>query len=285
MNNSDPDWAVSEGRVRIRGWPTDTLAIDRRRGGADSAHTLLLFVPGNPGVVHWYADALARIVRRLGGGHAVRGVSYAGHGVGEDVVGTTDDHERSFHDEELEKATTREGDEPSKSKRDMSIPWTMDGQVEHKIEWLDRVLGDWRQRHASAPDLVFISHSIGAHLIQCMLLRRPDILAKTRHVVHLMPFIRFAPPLPNRLFLSTAAQNYKVTIPMATTLVRALSSTLPRNWVDVFLEKVVGLDCAKGRSIALDIFLEPNMAKNHFVLGMQEVRGKMSLFSCFSEVH
>lgn len=57
--------------------------------------------------------------------------------------------------------------------------------------------------------------------------------------------------------------------------VRVLSSTLPRNWIDSFLEKVVGLNCAKGRAKALDVFMHPNMVKNHLVLGAQELRGEL----------
>ena len=279
---SDSPAVVSEDRVCICGWPTDTVAIHLRarnseRGAASTLenecanpHTLILFVPGNPGVIHWYTDMLVRIVQQFGKSYSAHGVSYAGHGVGEDVVGTQDNHNQSFHGETLSSKSDNTRDK--KQQTDMSIPWTMDGQVKHKIEWIDQVLAPFQSQSTPTLNLVFISHSIGAHLVQCILLRRPDILAKTHHVIHLMPFIRFDPPLLNKIFLSSAAQSYKSTIPAMTTLVRFLSATLDlagprgRNWIDTYLDKVLGLNCAKGRKIAMDTFLNPNMMRNHLVL-------------------
>ena len=77
-------------------------------------------------MVHWYSDTLAHIVKRLGRGYAARGVSYAGHGVVDDVVGTEEDHNQSFHSENLE----NKNNTYDKQRKDMSIPWTMDGQSE-----------------------------------------------------------------------------------------------------------------------------------------------------------
>ena len=85
---------VAENRRSICGWPTDVLSIDHcvRTSGFSKPHTLIAFIPGNPGVIHWYVDFLFKILENLGDGFAVRGVSYAGHGVGDDVVGTDGDH-------------------------------------------------------------------------------------------------------------------------------------------------------------------------------------------------
>jgi hypothetical protein len=102
--------AVTEDRISICGWPTDVLSIDHIVSqNGPNPHTLLLFIPGNPGVIHWYVDFLLRIVQHLGDGYAVRGVSYAGHGVGDDVVGTDSDHDNNCSDK-------------------MGTAWTMDGQ-------------------------------------------------------------------------------------------------------------------------------------------------------------
>ena len=279
---------VREERVCLSGWPTDTLSIDHAAACGQSssddvassgsgaavakAHTLLLFVPGNPGVIHWYVDTLAQIVNHLGMGYAVRGVSYAGHGVGEEVVGTADDHLQSFYSEDLANTAKISASISTEKQlgKDMTIAWTMDGQINHKIQWIDGILNDWREQNNSAstaPNLIFISHSIGAHFVQHLLLRRPDILAKTQHVLHLMSFFRFDPPPLQKLILSSGAHSYKYTIPTLTTLVKAMSSTLPRKWIDIYLDKMMGLNCDKGRNIALDIFMHPNMARNHLVLG------------------
>jgi hypothetical protein len=147
-DDAHADLAVLE-RVCICGWPTDTLSIDhhgwsynyatsehKNNAPASTTHTLLLFIPGNPGVIHWYTTFLTRIVQELGRGFAVYGLSYAGHGVGEDVVGTSDDHDRRFHgerlDEKLNEAMHIHG------KKDMRVPWTMDGQSEFIMLFVNR---------------------------------------------------------------------------------------------------------------------------------------------------
>ena len=136
-----PGLSVSEDRVCICGWLTDTLTIDRQNSSDEKttcassnnikntgteAHTLIFFIPGNPGVIHWYTDLVAQIINGLGRGFAAHGISYAGHGVGEDVIGNNADHSQSFYRECLAKEmdASVEGGE----QQDMRIPWTMDGQ-------------------------------------------------------------------------------------------------------------------------------------------------------------
>lgn len=150
--------------------------------------------------------------------------------------------------------------------------------MEHKIAWVDRILADFNNQYSreqSAPtNLIFISHSIGAHLVQCLLLERPDILARTQHVIHLMPFFRFDPPFMKKLMLSTVAKHHNIAIPVMTTAVRFASYTLPHKFVDICMKYIAGVECDKGRQIALDIFGSPNMVRNHLILGTQEVRGE-----------
>lgn len=125
--------SVVEGRINICGWPTDTVSIDHAAAREVRPHTLLLFVPGNPGVIHWYVETLSRIVEELGGGYAARGVSYAGHGVGEDVVGSDEDHAESFDGKNL-REKVRGGAKGEDGRRDMSVAWTMEGQSEFQTK-------------------------------------------------------------------------------------------------------------------------------------------------------
>ena len=133
---------VVEGRACICGWPTDTLTIDDDyndnndvhptssrhddrnnpyyNSAATRTHTLLIFSPGNPGIIHWYTQFLVRIVTQLGKGYAVRGISYAGHGVDDDVVGTRNER----RDGKVNESINVDG------QKDMSIAWTMEGQSE-----------------------------------------------------------------------------------------------------------------------------------------------------------
>ena len=151
--------------------------------------------------------------------------------------------------------------------------------MKHKIEWIDKILMkshtySQTQTPPHEPNLIFISHSIGAHLVQCLLLERPDILSKTQHIIHLMPFFRFDPPLLKKKVLSTVAHNHELVIPVMTTAVRFASSTLSRKFVDLCMDKIAGVKCAKGRNIAVDVFLSPKMVRNHLVLGTEEMRGE-----------
>lgn len=105
---------VQEERIDICGWLTDVVSIDHPNKTDHSKwRTILLFIPGNPGVIHWYVSFLCNILQHLGEGFAVRGVSYAGHGVGDEVVGSDTDHARG-----VSIATQKK----------MDVAWTMDGQ-------------------------------------------------------------------------------------------------------------------------------------------------------------
>jgi hypothetical protein len=146
---------VVEGRACICGWPTDTLTIDDDYNDHDNndvhstscrhdrnnhpyyynaatrTHTLLIFIPGNPGIIHWYTQFLVRIVTQLGKGYAVRGISYAGHGVDDDVVGSDDHNQTIFHDGEGCDGKERNESINVHGQKDMRIAWTMEGQSEY----------------------------------------------------------------------------------------------------------------------------------------------------------
>ena len=93
-------------RKTINEWPTDSISIDFYKEETNNAiasslsahkykpNIILLFIPGNPGLIEWYSDTLIKIVEQLGVGYAVRGISFAGHGAGDDLIGSTDDHKQ-----------------------------------------------------------------------------------------------------------------------------------------------------------------------------------------------
>ena len=265
------DLSVIEKQECICGWPTDTVNIDINIDNR-IVHTLIIFTPGNPGVVQWYIDFLCKVLQQLGNGFAVRGCSLAGHGLDDNVVGTDDDHiMQSFDREHLNNYS---GEVTKDGQRNFAIPWTMKGQIIHRTEWIDNILKDWKIKHPTSPlpKLVFLNHSIGAHFIQTMLVQRPDILKRTQQIIHLTPFIRFDPPLLKKLVLSRTAQSYRYTIPTITSIVKVLSAILPRKLIDIYLDKVMCLNCENGRRIALDVFMNEKMVRNHLVLGFEEIR-------------
>ncbi|KAL7498102.1 hypothetical protein ACHAWT_009864 [Skeletonema menzelii] len=268
----------------INGWPTNLISIDYfYKGDADDFESssspssykckpniILLFIPGNPGLIEWYSDTLVKIIEQLGVGYALRGISYAGHGAGDSVTGSADEHKQSF-------VNASEQQDAVSAK--MSVSWTIEGQLKHKMSWVDEVIEEWKAEFKSSaqptedlPRLIFLSHSFGAYLAQHLLLSRPALLQQTQQIIYLMPFIRFDPPPLQKLMLTKLAHSYEYTIPMLGNSVWALSSTLPRKLIDIYLSKVVGLDCDKGRKITLDVCTHPRMVRNHLILGFEEIR-------------
>jgi hypothetical protein len=300
---TNPILCVEEHVISVSGWPTDSVSIDHYSDDCLTQtqttstnqtthrlyypHTVLLFVPGNPGCIGWYIDFLSILIRHLGVGYAARGISYAGHGVGED--------------DSMRMATTHHT-----NGADPNIAWTVDGQVQHKVDWVDQVraeLQQWRHQATNSnresldanntptedpksrsplsllqqdgvvlPRFIILSHSIGSHLVQRGLVLRPDILKQTELVLHLMPFVRFDPSaLIPKACLSTLARSPDVAISLLQMMSRVTKS-LPRTWIDFYMKRVAGVEDAKGRQLAIDIVQQPTFAKNFLMLGTEEVR-------------
>jgi pimeloyl-ACP methyl ester carboxylesterase len=261
---------IIEEEEMIAGWKTDTVSIEwvstERITGQNMSvgtHLLILFIPGNPGCVRWYIPMLQSIVEQLieVGHHkaiSVRGVSYAGHGVGLD---------------KLQKIS-----EPGKKEDGLSSidALSVNGQIEHKIRWVDRIL---KVSGRPIRKLVFISHSIGSHLVQRICVLRPDILCQVVTVLHLMPFIRFDPSLASQRiplsFVAHATTTSDPKKPLFLPLLEALShisSRLPPHLLDYILLHGAGVVDKKGRDLASELVVQPAMARNFFTLGCEEIR-------------
>lgn len=248
--------SVKEDVVNICGWPTDTVSIDYRNKDNEviPAHTLILFVPGNPGCIGWYQKLLFQIIEKLGVGFAARGVSYAGHGIRNNITGAHD------------------------KLRENSIAWTVDGQVEHKIKWLDFLSVQERFRsgtnkHTKIPfaRFVFLTHSIGSHLVNRLCLLRPDILQQTKLILHLMPFIRFDPPTLQKWYLSTVARSSDAAVQLLRTMSK-FASLIPTNILDFCMKNFSNIPDEEDRKLAMGLVTQPSMATNFLTLGCEELR-------------
>ena len=160
-------------------WPTETFAIDHYHYREDEddnpnsdpeleptmiyPHTVLMFVPGNPGCAGWYISMLKTIIEKLGRGYSCRAVSYAGHGTLPHLVRG----KRNHLDHESKNVNMN-----------MNIAWSVDGQVEHKVQWVDMITREFVSRRRSSsnkrnsnihshshshriPRYIFISHLLG----------------------------------------------------------------------------------------------------------------------------
>ena len=151
----------------ILDWPTNTFAIDyvysdrKNKVGSVSmivpAHTAVIFVPGNPGLMEWYLPVFCGILERLGPGYCCRGASLAGHAVTHDLVNVQ----------------AWEGSHV----KNTSISWTIQGQVLHKAAYLDLLVkedsfGTSTSSNNKNLQFIFVCHSIGCYFAQQLLVLR-----------------------------------------------------------------------------------------------------------------
>lgn len=261
---------VRERLITLCGWPTDSVEMDYYSSSPSSSsskpdlpHTIVVFFPGNPGCIGWYTSHLQEWVHRLGRGFASRGLSYAGHSPNPDL-------------------TNVEGHIEEKSGKSTSIPWSLEGQIQHKIAYVQSILDDWKrqkedfQKDYSAdsstvhdPRLIFMSHSIGGYMIQQVCLRCPDVMERTIGIVHLMPFIRMDPDRRlDRFLLGIGAEYPYQVIAVAKTLMHLLR-WIPRPIFRLLAQGVV--EDPQGRELAINMLRQPTFARNFMELGKDEL--------------
>lgn len=205
---------------------------------------MILFIPGNPGCIGWYTKFLASIISRIGPLYAGHGISYAGHGVGDHIV---------------------EGLDP----KIRDLPWTIQGQVEHKIEWVEKVLASY----SKSARIIFVSHSIGSHMVQRICMLRKDLLQRSDMVFHLMPFIRFEPSvMSQRVPLTFMAHLPKWMTVGGIQIASQFAANTPKSVLDSWFNTLGGVKCPDGRMLALELVRQPEMARNFLTLGVEELR-------------
>ena len=257
---------VTEDVMTILDWPTDVVSIDYDDGGRPP-HTYLIFIPGNPGLVGWYIPALTLILRNIGPGFAIRGISHAGHGITDETVQVEDWHNNSTAGGRNN--SNNDGATTTATPRNVQIPWTVNGQILHKMAWMESM--PELQLLQSPPQLqprriIFLSHSIGAHMVQRLLVLRRDWRSRTLAIVHWMPFLRMEAPTTTQFQLDTVAHHPDYVIGIGKQLVQMT----PR-WVKEYvLQKHV--PDQKGRVLAVNLVEHPTFVRNFLELGTEEVR-------------
>lgn len=273
--------SVSEEARTISGWITDTaIAVAVAQGdGADASPIDILVLPGNPGILAWYIPllrSLARdVARRLGRTVRAHGISLAGHG-------TSDDRLRPVAGGEDGAADCR----------------TVDGQVVH----LERALRDLARRMRAGgtgpplSDLVLVGHSIGCHILQRLCVSHAGRLGsgsgggfalfgslRVRHVMYLMPFIRFDPgTLPRSKSLPLVMTGRGDVPPkLLQAVIRRASRhvrDLPEDRIKAIIRNIFGGDTFVESDVerAIDVTYKyatsPDMLDNWGYLGLDEMR-------------
>ena len=271
----------------------------------DPPHTtILFFVPGNPGCIGWYISTLSSLVHRMNsqdrssstgttenaGVVVAYGVSYAGHSPHPDRTRVTPTAAST--------TTTTTTDEPPRSppqRRPLQVAWTIEGQVQHKIAFYDHVMKEYTtttttpQNHPSTtrasaqpsplPRIIWISHSIGGHMVERILLLRKDILRQTQGVIHLMPFIRMKTlRQSDQYLLDWAAARPHLVTSMAQLLLQLVSFVSgnrgrtqgvehpPPRHIPILMEE------PRDQQLAWALLRQPWFARNFFELGLEEIR-------------
>jgi hypothetical protein len=270
---------VKEEVVTLAGWPTDVVRVDHNSNAAEhqTIRTILVFIPGNPGCIGWYTkNLLVELVQRLGPGVSARGVSYAGHSPNEALT-------QVLLAEEVEEKEVEDGKEQNyeqhySSGGDTSIPWTVNGQIQHKIAFLDFILSEEEQENdknttATATQFIFLSHSIGSHMVERLCILRPDLLKRTIGIVHCMPFIRMQAlhKWSEQSVLDWAASHPSTVIRGGQSLSRAFQ-WLPQSVVKQAASSSRIMDNVQDRELALGLLRQPTFARNFFELGLEEIR-------------
>lgn len=257
----------------VLGWPTDTFAIDwchddraptEHKKRQSAVHTAILFVPGNPGLAEWYISFFEQILENLGPGFAVRGASNAGHSVDPRQINVEAEAVPANH------STTSSAEEAT-AVPPQTMARTIDGQVHHKLAYIDGVIQDLQARAArvSPPlKLIFVGHSIGCHFTQRILLLRLDLLERTTRCIFLMPFIRMDAPAPHQKFLDWAAMHPKFSNRLLQRLSRLLA-LFPLRIVERLLTSL--MDKEEDCQFTAQLLRQPIFPRNFLGLGLEEI--------------
>ena len=271
QNEKEMELELKKEIKQIAGWATDTVSINYVNKSKDQdiirPHTIILFVPGNPGCVGWYTKPLLYpMIKKLGIGYAAYGISYAGHGIGDNT-----------HVEKLHKNDIYPKSFINSKQR---ILHTIQGQIEHKIQWIDSILYQYdnntnnkqQDQQSSYPNIIFITHSIGAYLVQCLLLQRRDILIQTRKIIHFMPFFRFKPDnyIKEQLPLDTVAKLNKRSVDLLA-FISYLISFIPKDILMFGIHRLLNIYENDAKELAYNIIRQPEFARNFLSLGINEI--------------
>jgi len=76
------------------------------------------------------------------------------------------------------------------SSKNVQIYWTINGQIDHKNALIESMQQELQHRR-----LLFLSYSIGVHMVQRLLVLREDWQDHTTEILYWMHFVRMDPPL------------------------------------------------------------------------------------------
>lgn len=286
-------------RIDLLGWPTDVVSVDATAKKEDDdedniIHTVIIFIPGNPGQYNWYSSDFREILSSLGCGFAIRSISHAGHGVGDDTNSDNNNNNNNSI------TNVKDYSRSENNNIDASIPWDVDGQVHHKIAYIDSVLlsqqheqqqqrrrrhkqlnqlerkQQQQSHHRNSPRFIFVGHSFGCHVIQRLCVLRPDILERTIGILFIMPYIRTLPRrLVDRKKLDFFGNNDRALISIGTKIsqtLRCLPESIVRPTIVRFGTVQNYNESDEITNLVMNLLRQVDYPTNFFNLGLEEIR-------------
>eukprot|EP00929_Paragymnodinium_shiwhaense_P075320 TRINITY_DN38501_c0_g1_i1.p1 TRINITY_DN38501_c0_g1~~TRINITY_DN38501_c0_g1_i1.p1 ORF type:complete len:330 (+),score=65.62 TRINITY_DN38501_c0_g1_i1:69-1058(+) len=234
-------WTSTEKQVRTRrlgGLLTDFVSFPAKQ--QSSSPLLLLFLPGNPGIVDFYVDFLEALHDTLGSDAIVLGVGHPGHSI-RTATGTR---------------------------------FSLEEQIEHKLRVLEdlRVEVLQKAQHTAGPVKVILAgHSIGAYMclkVAEKLLHSRDIALQ--HVFGLCPTLTRMAESPNGQKLSGyLGSSVYLNLAGSTTW---MISCLPTAWQQSAAAWLLGDSDATSHVDATMQLLDASCVDNVLTLAAQELR-------------
>ena len=289
-----PTFTERRRKIDVLGWPTDVIAIDPKANNDNNGvrsspvHTILFWVPGNPGQHDWYNSDFVDVLLGLGEGYALRSVSHAGHGLFRKANG---DYSNDDSITDVKEYCNLRGKTSGDRSVSPLVPWTVDGQVLHKIAYIDKLMLSIGNKSKSQEDdpnaqfvkdlkFIMIGHSFGCHVIQRMCVLRPDILERVTGSLFLMPYIRTKPSTPlDQRKLELGGSQSEMLISVATKLSQTIRRTVPEAVFGNLIRH--GLGASEGRDdkhnktivgVTTRLLEHPLYPQNFFELGTEELR-------------
>ncbi|TRY59668.1 hypothetical protein DNTS_027406 [Danionella cerebrum] len=207
--------------------------------GPNPSNTLILIIPGNPGVVGFYETYMWTLYQTFHERFPVWAVSHAGHCMPPETFDLIED--------------------PSViEKEDV---FGLDGQTEHKLAFL-------RKHVPRGTNLLLIGHSIGCYIILEMMKRDPDL--KVLKAVMLFPTIERMALSPQGKCMTPVLCNLRYALYLPIFLLSLLPENLKFNLVRLAMEKMYTLD--KSIIPATVSLINVDCAANAMYMASQEMK-------------
>ncbi|KAG1169127.1 hypothetical protein G6F71_008639 [Rhizopus microsporus] len=228
----------------VKGYPTETLLWPAKN---NTNKTVLFFIPGNPGLVEYYAPFLDNIYQNLQSPLLeIIGVSHKGHSV-------------NYH---------------ADTARDKTL-YSFEDQIQHKIDCLDTLI----KENGPETKFILIAHSIGSYIAAEMLKKRPN--HGISRIIALFPALQNIAVTPNGVVISKVINWTPISaVGAAGSLISWLAPP-----VREFLVKTITRQSGNGLNVTAHQLLHSSVLMNTITMARYEMETVKDLDHDFYQQH